>query len=134
MSVPRSQRKTSAPEFILNARKLQIFTIKLVDNFPNRRKQSTGYPLIADARFIHESVKKANNLFPTNQHECQMRRNYLLQARGRLDSMIAQIEVACEVCKVKDKALKEWSALCANEITLINGVLESDKRRYSRLL
>lgn len=133
MSVPRSQRQTSSLEFIMNARRLQIFTIERVDNFPNRRKQSTGYPLIADARYIHENVKRANNLYPTNQHEYEMRRDFLLLARGKLDSMIAQIEVAFEVCKFDVKILKTWSALCANEITLINGVLESDKRRYSGL-
>ena len=130
MSVPKGLRNISTMQFLKTARDLEIFTLQKTKGFPTRWRVDLASPLVADTRFVYERLKMANNLWPTNSHEAQIRRDYLLQARGRLDSFIAQLEIACEVCDIGEKVLRSWSAMAAEEIKLIGGVLESDRKRF----
>ena len=130
MSVPKGERNTSTMEFLATARNLQIFTLRKTKKFPTRWRADISTPLVLDTRYVYQCLKMGNNRWPTNAHEAQIRRDYFLQARGRLDSFIAQLKIACEVCEVNEKVLREWSMLAAEEIKLINGVIESDRRRF----
>ena len=130
MSVPKGKRSTSTMEFLMNARNLEIFTLRKTKGFPTRWRADISTPLVLETRFVYERLKMANNLWPTNAHEAQLRRDYLMQARGKLDSFIAQLEIACEVCEVNDKVLQQWSMMAADEIRLISGVIDSDRRRF----
>ncbi len=131
MSVPTGKRNTSTMEFLANARARQLFTLRHTKSWPTRWRQDVSSPLCQDARYIYIELKAGNNIsYPKNAHEAQMRRDHFLNARGRLDGMIAQIEVACELLEVNDKVRHSWSALAAQEIALINGVLDSDSKRF----
>ena len=82
---------------------------------------------------IYELAKCGNSIYPTNQHEVQLRKDYFLKAKAELYSLISQVEVACELFNIENKALKYWMNLINNEINLIKGVIKSDKNRYSNL-
>jgi len=130
LSVATGNRNESTAEFLYNARQLQIYTMQRTKNWPTRWRYDVSSPLCQDARYVYMELKAGNNIWPKDAHEAQMRRDHFLNARGRLDGMIAQIEVACELMEVSDKVLREWSAMAAREITLINGVMESDRKRF----
>lgn len=130
MSVPTGKRNVSSMEFLMNARQLELFTLQHTKKWPQRWRFELSAPLIADARYIYEELKEGNNIWPSNSHEAQTRKDHFLNARGRADSMIAQIEIACEFLEVNPKVLQSWSSLIATEITLINGIIDSDKKRY----
>ena len=130
MSVPSGDRNESTVEFIYNARRLQIYTMQRTKDWPTRWRYDLSSPLVQDARYVYQEVKAGNKIWPTNAHETQVRRDHFLNAQGRLDSMIGQIEIACELMEVKDKTLHEWSAMAAKEISLLTEVMKSDRKRF----
>lgn len=98
MSVIKSKRSTSDMEFLATARKLEIYTIQKCVNFPKRYTFYVSQPLAAAATRIYEDVKRGNSIYPLNQHEVQIRRDYFLHANAELQSMISQLEVA-QLCR-----------------------------------
>lgn len=133
MSVPRSKRATSEMEFVHTARELQIYTIKKCVNFPKRYTFYISQPIANASTRIHEYVKMANSIYPTNQHEAQIRRDYLLRANAELQSMVSQIEVAAEIFGIDGDSMKYWMNLIEQEIKLVHGTLKKDKTRYKNL-
>ena len=94
MSVIKSKRNTSDMEFIANARKLQIYTVKKCINFPKRYTFYISQPIANASTRIYEDVRRANSIYPLNQHEAQMRRDCFLRANAELYSLTSQPEVA----------------------------------------
>lgn len=120
-------------EFIHNARSLQIYTIKTCVKMPKRYTFYISQPIVQMAVNIYNDVKSANSIYPTNEHEAQMRRDYLLRANAALYSLVSQIEVAAEILDLETDKLKTWSKLIDAETRLIKGVLKDDKERYKNL-
>ena len=133
MSVPKPQRSISDMEFIRTARELQIYTMRRCKNFPKRYSFYFNIPLANAATRVYENVKRGNSIYPTNPHEVQMRRDCFLQANAELYSIVAQIEVAEEMFGLDRDIIHQWIMLVDQEITLVKGVMEADKKRYSKL-
>ena len=133
MSVIKSKRSTSDMEFLYNARKLQIHTIKKCVNFPKRYTFYVSQPIAECATRIHEYVKCANSIYPLNQHEVQMRRDYFLRANAELNNLVSQIEVANELFGIDMDSLKYWMDIVELEIRLVKAVMKSDRERYKNL-
>lgn len=129
MSVIKSKRSTSDMEFLATARKLEIYTIQKCVNFPKRYTFYVSQPLAAAATRIYEDVKRANSIYPLNQHEVQIRRDYFLHANAELQSMISQLEVAQELFGIEMDTLKYWMDIVDTEIRLVKAVLKSDRAR-----
>jgi hypothetical protein len=133
LSVIKSKRSTSDMEFLATARKLEIYTIQKCVNFPKRYTFYVSQPLAAAATRIYEDVKRANSIYPLNQHEVQIRRDYFLHANAELQSMISQLEVAQELFGIEMDTLKYWMDIVDTEIRLVKAVLKSDRARYKDL-
>lgn len=133
MSVIKSKRTTSDMEFIAVARKLQIYTIQKCVNFPKRYTFFVSQPLAQAAVRVYEDVKKANSIYPTNQHEVQIRRDFMLLANAELNSMVSQLEVAQELFGIDMETLKYWVDIIDNEIRLVKAVIKADRERYKDL-
>ena len=134
MSVIRSKRAESEMEFIYTARQLQIYTIQKCVGFPKRYTFYVSQPIANAATRVHECVKKANSIYPTNSHEVQIRRDYLLRANAELNSLISQIEVAHELFGLELRVVKYWMDLVEKEIRLVKGALKKDKERYKNIV
>ena len=133
MSVIKSKRTTSDMEFIANARKLEIYTIQKCVNFPKRYTFYVSQPIANAATRIYEDVKRANSIYPLNQHEVQMRRDCFIRANAELQSMISQLEVAQELFGIEMNTLKFWVDIIDSEIRLVKAVMKSDRERYKNL-
>lgn len=133
MAVIKSNRTESEMEFIHTARQLQIHTIQKCINFPKRYTFYVGQPMAECATRIHEYVKCANSIYPLNQHEVQMRRDYLLRANAELNSLISQIEVAGELFGLEPDKMKFWMEIVEKEIRLVKGTMKKDRERYKDL-
>ena len=120
-------------EFIHTARQLQIYTIQKCVGFPKRYTFYVAQPIANAATRIHEYTKKANSVYPTNAHEVQLRRDYLLKANAELNSLVSQIEVAHELFGLVLRVVKYWMDLVEKEIRLVKGTLKKDKERYKNL-
>ena len=134
MSVVRSKRSQSQLEFLHTARALQIYTIqKCVNTIPKRYTFYIGTGLAESARSIYENVKRGNSVYPLNQHEVQLRRDYFLRAYVELQSMVSQIEVAYELLNFDEGVLNEWSGLIDSEMKLVQALMKKDRERYKDL-
>ena len=133
MSVIKSKRNESEMEFVHTARQLQIHTIQKCVGFPKRYTFYISQPIANCATRIHEYVKCANSFYPTNQHEVQMRRDYMLRANAELNSLVAQIEVANELFGLEADKMKYWMDIVEQEIRLVKGAMKKDKERYKDL-
>lgn len=134
MSVIKSKRGESEAEFLANARALQAYTIRrCVNAIPKRYTFYIGQNIAAIATRVYELVKCGNSIYPLNQHEAQIRRDYFLRAHAELQNLISQIELANEIIQFEDQVLPEWSRLIGNEIRLVKGILKADRERYKDL-
>ena len=133
LSVIKSKRNESEMEFVHTARQLQIHTIQKCVGFPKRYTFYVSQPIANCATRIHEYVKCANSIYPTNQHEVQMRRDYMLRANAELNSLVSQIEVANELFGIEADKLKYWMDIVEQEIRLVKGAMKKDKERYKDL-
>lgn len=133
MAVIKSKRGVSDMEFIHTARELQAHTIRKCASFPKRYTFYVGQPLAQIAFEIHHDVKCANSVFPTNRHEAQRRRDYLVDANAKLQSMVSQVELANEVFGIGDDAMEYWMEIIYREIRLVKGAIRRDEQRYKDL-
>ena len=133
MSVIKSKRSESEMEFVHTARQLQIHSIQKAVGFPKRYTFYVSQPIANCATRIHEYVKCANSIYPLNQHEVQMRRDYLLRANAELNSLVAQIEVAAEMFGIEPDKMKYWLDIVEKEIRLVKGTMKKDRERYKDL-
>ena len=133
MSVIKSKRNESEMEFVHTARQLQIHTIQKCVGFPKRYTFYVSQPIANCATRIHEYVKCANSIYPTNQHEVQMRRDYMLRANAELNSLVAQIKVANELFGLEADKMKYWMDIVEQEIRLVKGAIKKDRERYKDL-
>ena len=121
-------------EFVHTARQLQIYTIQKCVGFPKRYTFFIAQPISNSATRVHEYVKMANSVYPTNAHEVQMRRDYLLRANAELNSLVSQVEVAHELFGLETNVMKFWMDLVEKEIRLVKGTLKKDKERYKNIV
>ena len=134
MSVVKSQRSQSQLEFLRTARSLQVYTIqKCVNTIPKRYTFYIGNGLAESAAAVYQNVKKGNSIYPLNQHEVQVRRDYFLRAYAELQSLVSQIEVAYELLRFDEKILQEWASLINSEMKLIQSVMKKDRERYKNI-
>lgn len=120
-------------EFIAVARELEIFTIKKCVKFPKRYTFYLSKPISDIAFRIHSYVKLANGIYPTNQHEVQMRRDYFLKAHAELYNLVSQIEISHEIFGLDFDTMKNWMEIVDKEIGLIKGTLKKDRERYKNI-
>ena len=133
MSVIRSARSVSEVQFLHTARELQIYTVQKCVGFPKRYTFYVSQPLAAVATRIYEDVKRGNSIYPANQHEAQLRRDYFLQALAELQNLISQVEVAYELFRFDANIMEHWMELVDTEMKLVKALLKSDKSRYKDL-
>ena len=96
---------------------------------------------------VMDYAKMANSVFPTNQHEAQLRRDYWIRARSSLQALSTRIDRFVEVPGtfsyhdnsqhktkgVKERELVEIADLIISEMNLLTTTLESEKERFENL-
>ena len=121
-------------EFIHTARELQIYTVRKCIGAMKKRYTFYGGQQLANLSIeVYDYAKRANSIYPTNAHEAQMRRDYFLRALAATQSMISQIEVACEITHFDADIMHGWMELVSKEIRLLKAVMRTDKKRYGDL-
>ena len=74
----------------------------------------------------------ANSIFPTNEHEFQMRRDYFLRANAELNSLVSQIELANELFGLEANVMEHWMELVETEIRLVKAVMKKEKEKFKK--
>ena len=82
---------------------------------------------------IYRCVVMSFHIEPTNRHQVQLRRDYLLKAKSAIYSLISQIEAAHEIFGLEPKVMKSWMELVDNEIKFIQRALIADETHYKNI-
>ena len=132
---PSWKRFPSDSDFTFYARGLEIETKKACKTLGKSNTFYIGVPLSDSAVNINRYLKHGNGIYPRNQHEVQIRRDWMVRAKNELEFFISEIEVAKEVINngLDMGILQLISEICWKELGLIKGVIESDSKRYVNL-
>lgn len=131
MSVLKSQRKESNIKFLDTAYDLELHTLKCCMKLPKRYTFFIGTELSHLASEVHNHCKMANSIYPTNEHEAQMRQDHLIEANNSLQALIGKCGVLMELQHgLSEHALEHWADLMIDEGRLIAGAKKSDKARF----
>lgn len=135
MSVLKKDRGESAVQFLETARNLEIFTLRTCAKFPKRYTFLITAEIAQLSRSIYNNVKSANSIFPTNQSEVQMRRNFFTKANCDLQCLVSQLDIAKTMFgeEVKVGTWCQWMDLIEEEAKLISAIKKIDKERYKDL-
>ena len=135
MSVLMKDRGKSSIQFVDTARALEVLTLKNCLKFPKRYTFFITTELVRLSQSVYNNVKSANSIYPTNQSEVQMRRDYLTKANCDLQALISQLGVAKEITssEIKSTTWVEWMNLIEEEAKLISAVKRADKERFKTL-
>ena len=146
MSVPKSQRSQSAYEAVHIPEVMYDKVIKICTKMPKKYTYLILKDTVEIAGRIVDHVVAANSIFPTNQHEAQMRRDYWIKARAlnqalsrRINRFICAegslmyIDANGRKKGVTRSELKEVMDLIIREQALITGTIKAETNRYKNL-
>lgn len=140
MSVYKSKRGKSSVQFVETARKLEEHTLEQCLKVPKRYTFLLTQRIMGLASTVYEEVVAANSIYPTNQHEAQLRRDHLTAANAALQALDRQLGLLAGVLwknpenfKGFDHAFTVWGDLINEEAKLISGIKRADRARYKDL-
>ena len=133
MSVPAPQRKKPPPQFLTTARSLERETRRRCVNGPKRYTFFGLQELWQTSRKIHSAAKRANTIWPTNQHEARTRIDLLIEALTYLEDYDSQLELLMEDDIFTAAGSKVISDLMKDDIKLVKGAIKTDRARYKEL-
>lgn len=140
MSVYKSKRGESSVQFIETARKLESHTLAQCLKIPKRYTFLLTTHIMELASAVYDNVISANSIYPTSQHETQIRRDHFISANAALQSLDRQLGLLAEVLRKNpenfkgfDNAFMTWGELINEEAKLISGIKRADRARYKSL-
>ena len=69
-------------QFVETARRLELHAFSVCTKSPKRYSTLLTNRIFELASTVHEEVRAANNIYPKNKHEAQMRRDHLTNANN----------------------------------------------------
>lgn len=140
LSVLVSKRGQSNVEFLIQLRDLQVYLMDLQEKSPKKFRYLYSHFLINLAQDAYSSAKCGNSIYISKDsaHEdYKMRRKFMLNAYCKIQSLISQIEVCYAKYKNdiwSNNEIKTLSEKTFNINKLLKGVVNSDKRKYKKLI
>lgn len=127
-------------QFVDTAKKLEAFTLSCCMKAPKRYTFFLTSRIMQLASDVHEHAAAANNIWPTNQHEAQMRRDELTRANIALQNLDPKLQLLYDSILQNPegygwihKAMQRWGDLICEEAKLIAAVKKNDRQRYKDL-
>lgn len=140
MSVIKAMRGESSMQFVETARRLELHAFSVCTKAPKRYGPLLTNRIFELASTVHEEVRAANNIYPVNKHEAQMRRDHLTNANIALQNLSPKLTLLYdailqnpEKCPWIDHAMKEFGEYIVDEAQLISKVKKSDNERFKNL-
>lgn len=127
-------------QFVETARRLEIHAFSVCTKAPKRYLPFLTGRIFELASTVHEEVRAANNIYPTSQHELQMRRDHLINANIALQNLSPKLTLLYdsilqnpEKCPWIDHAMQEFGQYIVDEAQLISKVKKADRERFKDL-
>lgn len=140
LSVLASKRGQSNIEFLIQLRDLQVYLMDLQEKSPKKFRYLYSHFLIDIAQNAYSNAKCGNSIYMSKdsaQEDYRMRRRFMLNAYCKIQALISQIEVCYAKYKNNIWSNNEFKTLSEKTYTinkLLKGVIDSDKRKYKKLI
>ena len=116
-------------QFVETARRLELHAFSVCTKSPKRYSTLLTNRIFELASTVHDEVRAANNIYPKNKHEAQMRRDHLTNANIALQNLSPKLTLLYdailqnpEKCPWIDHAMKEFGEYIVDEAQLISKV------------
>ena len=133
MSVPSGLRGQSDAEFLHTAKVIDETVCRFCMKMPKSMMFLKSQRLAHLAMDAYYNVMAANSVYPKNAHEVQIRRDYIVTARGKYYFIGAELEVLNDIIGIDPKKMQNIAGLIHTELKLLKALMESDARRFSSL-
>lgn len=146
MSVPASKRTESGFQVVETATRIYNHILDICLRMPNRYTYLILQPILNLAGEVADNTKKGNSIIPNRQdpimEDVRLRRIYFQKARASLQALITRMnffvdrpqvlrhKIGDREVGVTEKELDSLAADMRSELSLIQGVLEKDQKRY----
>ena len=115
MAVLKSKRSESKMEFVEVARKLEAKVLSLCIRSPKRLTFFLTSEVMRLASAVHNEVRSANNTYPRNRHEAQLRRDHLTEGNNALMNLIPKLALLYD-CLLENPDCQKWCDGAISEI------------------
>lgn len=133
MSVRASERNQGELTVIVKAKEMAAHTLRITSNekaFPKRYRLTLTNKIIDKAFEIYTLLYEANELYPHNAAELEMRHNKQRQAMAYCRSLMATIDIAQEVFSISADKVAYWAKLIFEVRTLAAAWYKKDADRF----
>lgn len=155
MSVLQSKRHVSKMEYVTNAYAIENYSLDFTKRLSVKNARLYQKPVARLAMLQADTAYIANEIYPTNLAEYQIRRILLAISMGVLHALDKRMSDVYEMLMVKpqeafnrqngkpipnaeavrilDRMAEDLGCMIDNQDNLIKGVRDSDKSRFSKL-
>lgn len=133
MSVIKSKRKEADCFYVYNALELREFSRKQCMKLPKRRTFYGNIEIYMLASNVANYAAQANDIYPLNQHEVQIRRDCMIHAKGNLAALTMEVNVLVRENLIDGKTAIAWNQLIDQEDRLLGGAMKKDRERYKNI-
>lgn len=136
MSVVSWERNESKVEYLYQTYQLNLLIARIVASKPKKYKANYGDALIKNGLDALKHLQIANSIYVSTKEDFILRRNHLLEARGIIDSLstiafiFLELTRSADANQKADKQEEQIGELCRKCVSLVTGVIKSDKQRY----
>lgn len=128
MSVPASERYTSAMQYVETARRLARNVLSYSARIPKRHQQRLANPLFNHATEAYYHVQCANRVYVKSDADYEYRREHLREALGHVDHVASLLDIAFDIQeKPNENVYEQLAEQIDKERALIRGVMDKDK-------
>lgn len=146
MSVPGSKREESKFQVVETATRIYNRILDICLRMPNRYTYLILQPILNLAGEVADNAKKGNTIMPDpkkpNQDDVRLRRLYFQKAKASLQALITRMnffvdrpqvlrhKIGDREVGVTEKELNILADEMRSEFSLLQGVIDSDQKRY----
>lgn len=102
-------------------------------NVPKRWKFIFTFPLIKKGQKLVDMIAAANAIFPKNEHEYQLRKDYQQQGLIIIDQILQELQFMLDMLSINPDKMQTIVELCIKETKLLKSWRTSDKSRFGNL-
>lgn len=133
MSVRANERNQGELTVIIKAKEMAAHTLRITNNeknFPKRYRLTLTNKIVDKAFDIYTLLYEANELYPHNAAELEMRQNKQRQAMAYCRSLMAMIDIAKETFDISTDKVAYWAKLIFEVRTLAAAWFKKDADRF----
>lgn len=131
-----SQKKEGKYDIFLEAKKLAAYTIHITSNekyFPKKYRITVVAKLQELAVDIASNLTIANEIYPENRQELEIRISHAKKARAEVRALMMLVEVAAETFSIRAETFQYWTASASKLHRQTTKWIVADKNRFKKL-